>query len=261
MLPILIFFIAHWYLSLFSQTFLLHRYAAHGNFIMNRFWERFFYIFAYITLGSSYISPRAYAITHRMHHAYTDTERDPHSPLFSKNVFAMMWRTRNIILGILRGTSEIEPRFTKNVPDWKWLDEVANHPVSRIMWVALYAAFYVAFAPSAWFYLLIPFHAGMGAIQGAIINWNAHKRGYVNFKVGNHSENLMHVDIFFLGEAYHNNHHKFPASLNLAMKRFEFDTTYHIIRFLHWMRVLKMNTVAGHIKTHEPKVAIPDLHG
>jgi stearoyl-CoA desaturase (delta-9 desaturase) len=42
---------------------------------MSKFWERFFYLFAYITQGSSYLSPRAYAILHRMHHAYTDTEK------------------------------------------------------------------------------------------------------------------------------------------------------------------------------------------
>eukprot|EP01036_Dinobryon_divergens_P038408 gene38408-50429_t len=30
--------------------------------------------------GSSFLSPRAYAILHRMHHAFSDTKRDPHSP-------------------------------------------------------------------------------------------------------------------------------------------------------------------------------------
>ena len=53
MLVILLFLIIHWYLSLFMQTFLQHRYAAHGAFSMSNFWERFFYIAAYITQGSS----------------------------------------------------------------------------------------------------------------------------------------------------------------------------------------------------------------
>ncbi|MEL6842261.1 MAG: acyl-CoA desaturase, partial [Bacteroidota bacterium] len=31
-MAILIFFLVHWYLSIFMQTFYLHRYAAHGMF-------------------------------------------------------------------------------------------------------------------------------------------------------------------------------------------------------------------------------------
>ena len=94
MILILLFFVAHWYLSLFSQTFLHHRYASHAAFTMSKFWERVFYLFAYITQGSSYLSPRVYAIMHRMHHAYTDTDKDPHSPKYDKNLFIMMWRAR-----------------------------------------------------------------------------------------------------------------------------------------------------------------------
>ena len=82
-----IFFILHWFLSLFSQTFFLHRYAAHKMFTMNKFWERFFYLFTFITQGSSFLNPRAYAVMHRMHHAYSDTEKDPHSPHYFKSMF------------------------------------------------------------------------------------------------------------------------------------------------------------------------------
>ena len=85
---LLIFFVVLWYTSLFCQTFFQHRYAAHGAFKMTKNWEKVFFVFTYICQGSSYMSPRAYAIMHRMHHAYTDTEMDPHSPSFSKNIFS-----------------------------------------------------------------------------------------------------------------------------------------------------------------------------
>ena len=98
---ILVFFVAHYYLSLFTQTFYLHRYAAHKMFTMNKFWEKFFFLFTYICQGSSFLSPRAYALLHRMHHAYSDTELDPHSPLFSNNAFDMMWKTKNIYNDVL----------------------------------------------------------------------------------------------------------------------------------------------------------------
>ncbi|HCK22036.1 MAG TPA: acyl-CoA desaturase, partial [Bacteroidetes bacterium] len=87
---IFIFLVLHWYLSLFSQTFFLHRYAAHSMFSMSKTWERVFYIFTWITQGSSYLSPYAYGILHRLHHAHTDTAEDPHSPSYEKGLFALM---------------------------------------------------------------------------------------------------------------------------------------------------------------------------
>ena len=79
---ILIIFISHWYLSLFFQTIFLHRYSAHQMFTMSKFWEKVFFFLTFIFQGSSFLNPRAYAILHRLHHKYSDTEKDPHSPRF-----------------------------------------------------------------------------------------------------------------------------------------------------------------------------------
>jgi stearoyl-CoA desaturase (delta-9 desaturase) len=238
---IIIFFIAHWYLSLFSQTFFLHRYAAHKAFTMSRAWERFFFIFTYITQGSSYLSPRAYGIMHRVHHAYTDTELDPHSPTYDKNLLAMMWRTKNTYSGILYGTIPVEPRFTKNVPDWRKFDLWCNNWPSRLLWIGIYIAFYVVFAPSIWWFLLVPIHAIMGPLHGVIINWFAHKYGNVNFETDNTSKNLFKVDWLMFGEGYHNNHHKFPSKTNFASGKGEFDPCYPIIKMLNKAGVIKVN--------------------
>ena len=88
-MAIAIFFTGHWFSSLFSQTFFLHRYSAHHMFEMNKFWERFFHIFTFISQGSSYLNARAYAILHRLHHVHSDTKNDPHSPVFYKSVFGL----------------------------------------------------------------------------------------------------------------------------------------------------------------------------
>ena len=237
---ILIFFTGIWYLSLFSQTFFQHRYAAHGAFKMNKFWERFFFIFAYITQGSSYMSPRAYAIMHRMHHAYTDTEKDPHSPSFSSNIFSMMWKTKNIYASIVNGKFPVEKRFTKNLPEWNKFDKWGNSPASKILWGAAYITFFILFASSLWWFLLLPVVLVMGAFHGAVINWFAHKVGYVNFKLKNTSHNLFFIDILMLGESYHNNHHKHPSSINFGRRWHELDPTYPVILLLKWLRVIKI---------------------
>ena len=59
---ILIFFFAHWYLSLFFQTFFLHRYTSHKMFKMTPFWEKTFFLFTFIFQGSSFLHPAAYGI-------------------------------------------------------------------------------------------------------------------------------------------------------------------------------------------------------
>lgn len=244
MLFILLFFVLHWYVSLFMHSFLHHRYASHGAFSMNKFWERFFYVVAYITQGSSYVSPRVYAIMHRMHHAYTDTDKDPHSPKNDANMFVMMWKTRVMAKKIYRTDYPIAPKFLKNLPDWKFLDKVGQSTWSRLVWIAIYVAVYVIFSPSAWFFLLLPIHILMVPIQGVVVNWFAHKYGHINFKLKNTSTNLFKLDWLMLGEAYHNNHHKFPSSTNFGSKWYELDPTYMVIRVFKKLGIVKLREVA-----------------
>jgi stearoyl-CoA desaturase (delta-9 desaturase) len=241
MLVILAFFLCHWYLAIFTQTFLQHRYASHGAFSMSKFWERFFYILAYIGQGSSYVSPRVYAIMHRMHHAYTDTDKDPHSPSYDKNAFSMMWRTRNFTSALFNGKYPTEERFLKNLPDWHNMDRLAHFWPSRIGWILFYILFYVKFAPSAWWYLLIPIHIVMLPLHGAVINWFAHKYGTINFKMKNTSRNLIPMDLFLLGEAYHNNHHKNPSATNFGIRWFQVDPVYPVLLFFNWIHIIRIN--------------------
>lgn len=244
-MPVIIFFIAIWYFSLFSQTFFHHRYASHGAFKMSRFWEKFFFIFTYVTQGSHYMSPRAYAIMHRLHHAYTDTEQDPHSPNFSSNIISMMLRTRNIYTGIFKGTIKVEEKFLKNLPEWNSFDKWANSTLSRVLWIVAYVALFVFLGASPWMYLLLPVIIGMGAFHGAIINWFAHRVGYKNFKLKNTSENLFMVDVLMLGESYHNNHHKRPNSINFGYRWHELDPVYPIILLLNKLRIIRIPKLAA----------------
>ena len=101
----------------------------------------------------------------------------------------------------------------------------------------------MAFAPSAIYYLLIPIHVVMGSIQGVIINWFAHKYGKVNFENNNSSKNLFKIDIFMIGEGYHNNHHKFPSRKNFAVKKGELDFCYIIISLLGFLHIIGAKSI------------------
>lgn len=211
---------------------------------MNKFWEKFFYMFTYITQGSSYLSPRAYAILHRMHHAYSDTEKDPHTPHHSSNVFTMMWKTKAIYNNILHNKTESELRFTQNIPQWNLVERLGDSWYSRLIWGTAYVLFYVWFVPADMWYLflLLPIHFLMGPVHGAIVNWSGHMYGYQNYDNNDKSRNSLPMDFLMLGELFQNNHHKHPNRVNFGMKGFEFDPSYPVIKFLALVGIIKFTS-------------------
>lgn len=239
-MAIFIFLILHWYLSLFSQTFFLHRYSAHAMFTMSRVSEKFFFIFTLITQGSSYLSAYGYGVMHRMHHAFADTEKDPHSPKYDKTAMSMMMRTKVVYQDVNKKRVLIDPVFTKGVPKWESFDKIASSWPMRLSWAALYIAFYVVFATHWWMYLLLPIHFLMGPIHGVVINWCAHKYGYRNFEVEDTSKNFLPVDILMMGESYHNNHHANGKNPNFGHRWFEIDPTYPVIFLLDKLRIIRL---------------------
>jgi len=103
-----------------------------------------------------------------------------------------------------------------------------------------YTALYIFLAEEWWMYLFLPIHFAMGPIHGVVINWFAHKYGYINFKVDDTSKNLLPFDFLMLGESYHNNHHKNSQKINFGSKWFEFDPVYSIIRLFDKLRIVQL---------------------
>ncbi|MCY7411348.1 MAG: acyl-CoA desaturase [Chitinophagales bacterium] len=242
---ILIFFVCHWYISLFFQTFFHHRYSAHQMFTMSPRTEKIFIFLSWLTQGSSYLSPYAYGLMHRLHHAYADTEKDPHSPKFDKNIWAMMWRTKLIYVDICEDRYPVEPKFKANLPHWPAFEKFADSWYSRVMWGSLYVGFYFLFATHWYLWLLLPIQFVMGPFHGAIINWFAHTIGSVRFKMDDTSKNLFPVDFLMLGESYHNNHHSHPARANFGIRWYEIDPVYPFIKLFHWMKIIKLKPIAA----------------
>jgi stearoyl-CoA desaturase (delta-9 desaturase) len=212
-------------------------------FKMEPFWEKFFYLILLISQGSSFLNPRAYAILHRMHHAYSDTEKDPHSPHFFKDVFGMMIATKNMYMNYLKHKIEPEPAFRGNYPEWPLVDRIGDSWIWRISCGLFYIGFYIAFAEYWWMFLLLPIHFLMGPLHGAIVNWCGHKYGYANHDNDDHSKNSLPWDFLLMGELFQNNHHKKPNSPKFSSKWWEFDPTYPVMKVLHWMHIIRIRKV------------------
>ncbi len=237
--------LAHWYLAAFFQSFFLHRYAAHRMFSMPKFWERFFYVLSFLSQGAFCLNPRTYAIMHRVHHAYADTEKDPHSPRFSHDPFSMAKNTMLTFMKVYEKKMPVEAKFEGEYPEWPFFDRwVDNRPV-RISCCFLYALYYLHFATAWWMYSFLIVHFWMGPIVGTVLNWCGHQYGSVNFEMDNRSRNTLPFDILLLGELNHNNHHAHPSRPNLAVRRFELDLTYKIAKVLSWLGILRFRDELG----------------
>ncbi|GIQ98523.1 MAG: hypothetical protein CM15mP4_3600 [Candidatus Neomarinimicrobiota bacterium] len=131
---ILAFFITHWYLSLFTQTIFLHRYVSHGMFKMNKFWERFFFTY-FFAQGSSFLNPAAYGIMHRKHHAHSDTNKDPHSPLSFKNPIKFMLETFSFYSQTILKNKNKDLKNT-GLPQWKFIETLGESMLVRVLLLA-----------------------------------------------------------------------------------------------------------------------------
>jgi stearoyl-CoA desaturase (delta-9 desaturase) len=235
-----IFFVSHWTLSVLLQSLFQHRYAAHRMFSMSPRAERAMHLMTAVVQGSSYLEPRAYAILHREHHAFADTEHDPHSPAFHRNIFRMMWETARRYAGYVTRRKEPEPRFLGGYPEWAIVDRAFSGWPARVGFGALYTLFYHRFAQHRWQWALLPLHFVMGPVHGAIVNWCGHRYGYRNFASRDQSRNTLPIDVVCLGELFQNNHHARPASPDFAARGFELDPTWQVMRLLARLKIIRV---------------------
>lgn len=237
------FFATHWILCVMMQSLFQHRYAAHRMYTMGPRMERAMHLVAYLIQGCSFLSPRAYAILHREHHAFSDTERDPHSPQHSTGLVAMMSRTKHLYDDYAYFRREPEARFLGGYPEWPLIDRTLSQSwAMRILWGTVYFAFYAVFATAWWQFLLLPIHFLMGPVHGAIVNWAGHKYGYRNFDNPDQSRNTLPVELVCMGELFQNNHHKYGMSPNFAARGWEIDPTWQVMRVLAALKLIQIAT-------------------
>ena len=153
----------------------------------------------------------------------------------------MMLHTRNIYNDFVNDAIKPLEEFTKGyLPVWNKMDKIGDHMITRLSWVAVYILIYYFFAPAWYWYLLLPIHFLMGPVQGAIVNWCGHKYGYSNFDNGDHSRNSERWGIFLLGELFQNNHHFYPTRAKFAVKKFEWDPTYFVMRIMNKIGIIQL---------------------
>ncbi len=213
----------------------MHRYFSHKSFSTTARKHKFL-VWWSVLLGSG--SPIMYATTHRHHHKYSDTELDLHSPLNEKGSYWKIW------LGLWEMKSII---WLRNVKRVRITTDLIRDPTIRFVhehyfkiWTGIILCSILVGSITTWkipmFLVFCPI--GWNVIGRNLFNTIAHTNGigaYRNFDTPDESQNKTWAHWYFLGEGYHNNHHKYPNEYNQAMLAGEWDFAAWVVDTFFWV--------------------------
>jgi stearoyl-CoA desaturase (Delta-9 desaturase) len=216
--------------AVFSTTIYLHRTATHKALVLHPAVAWMFKMLLWLTTG---LSTREWVAVHRKHHAFTDEEGDPHSPLllgFWKvqlgNVFYYMREIRK---------TDVVERYARDIGEGWWDRHVFRYGLLGLgVGVVL-----ICLALGVWWGLLAAaIHAGMYVfVLSSSINGLCHHVGYRNFD--NTATNIRLVALLTGGEGLHNNHHGYPRSPKFSFRASEFDPAWPVIKLLIALHLAK----------------------
>lgn len=203
-----------------------HRLLTHRSFRLSKPLEYFFTLCGCLALQGG---PVSWVAIHRMHHARSDKEGDPHSP-----VEGFFWAHALWLMTYFKKIDdyEIYSQYAKDLTRDKghlWFDKTHGILVLGSAGV-LYAMGGMPFLIWGFFFrLAVAYNATW------MINSVSHLWGYRNFNCPDQSKNNWITAIFAFGEGWHNNHHAFQGSARHGLKWWELDATYGIIKLLSWL--------------------------
>ena len=237
-------------LTILSVTLYLHRSQAHRGVDFHPLIAHFFRFWTWLTTA---MVTKQWVAVHRKHHAKVETSEDPHSPMVF-GIRRVFWQGVELyrVAAADRDTAEKYGRGTPE--DWIERNLYARFPDAGPTLLALVSiALFGFWGLAIWAIqmLWIPFWAA------GFVNGLGHWWGYRNFESSDTSTNLLPWGLWIGGEELHNNHHAFPSSAKFALRRFEVDIGWVVIRLLAALRLARVLRVAPALDVR-PNVHLPD---
>lgn len=214
--------IGYFCLMMLGVTIGYHRLISHRSFETHPIFSYLVTIFGMLA-GQG--SPIFWTVTHRcLHHPYSDTDRDPHTPLkgFFHSWFLWLWKIEESDMRTTKIVDLIRDPFIvfchKHYMKLYWLMNLAIALISFEFWL------WAVVIPSA-----IAFHSY------SITNSLTHYKilGYRNYDTRDNSTNTWWLWPVVLGECWHNNHHGDAKAYNFGNRRWwELDPSGMIISLI-----------------------------
>ena len=203
-------------LNILGNWMTLHRYFSHKSFEFKNDMLKWFFTLLAVLSGRG--SPLGWSYLHRKHHAYSDTEKDPHSPKFlGYKIFGFGHYKKQ----------EEEPMQIFLVKDLMTKEQLFIH--KWYMAIVLSFVFALAIINLELLYFIWVLPAFLVHISQNNFNYFGHTSGYRNFVTKDNSRNNIWLFPFILGEAWHNNHHANPKDYSTQVKDKEYDPVMIII--------------------------------
>lgn len=247
-------FLFGYMLNILYITVFYHRGLTHGAVRLSPFTRRLVVLTGNWVTG---LDPKGWSVMHRLHHRYSDTEQDPHSPSHY-GIFGTMLAQLHSYNKVLRGLMRNNPTYTSIAADLdfpvNWLNRKKLWLLPYLLHVAIWLGIGAAF--DAWMLGYCYFVGIMShPIQGWLVNSLGHAYGYRNFDSGDDSRNNTAVAWLVAGEGYQNNHHRFPNSAKFSIKWYEVDMGYALCRGLQAVGALTIIEPKTEASVPEPAVA------
>jgi stearoyl-CoA desaturase (delta-9 desaturase) len=214
--------------AVFGTTIYLHRAATHRALTLHPGVAWLFRMTLWLTTG---ISTKEWVAVHRKHHAFTDEEGDPHSPLL-KGFWAVQLGNVYYYVKESKNPDVIE-RYARDIKEDWWDRTFFQY---GILGLGTGTIGLCAIMGVGWGLLAAGIHATMYVfVLSSSINGLCHKVGYRNFD--NTATNLQSIAFLTGGEGLHNNHHAYPRSPKFSFRPTEFDPAWPVIRLLIALRL------------------------
>jgi len=214
----------------------LHRYFAHHAFRTSR---PFQFLLGLATC-TTFSDPIGFAGKHRIHHRFSDTEDDVHTPI---DGFWACWFGSLVDDGLTSAQVRAATKDLVKFPELLWLHRLFMVPgltvAAGFFWVG-------GFSRMAVGYLL-----GVALLLNltSSVNYVCHRWGSRRYPTRDASRNNFLIAILTFGEGWHNNHHYYPGTARAGFFWWEWDPNYWLIRFLDTVGLVwNVREVPAHVR-------------
>lgn len=202
--------------SILGLSMTLHRYYTHKSFEMHPILH---WLFTFISILTGRGSPMGWVYIHRLHHAFSDTDKDPHGP---KTMGFKLFGFKPI-----ENKTKPNPFIVKDLINSQQVFINKYYLLIIITWLVALSLINVNLIYFTWILPVFLVHLSQNSF-----NHFAHLYGYRNFETKDNSTNNIWLWPFILGDAWHNNHHANADKVTTQIKKHEFDPVAKFINLI-----------------------------
>lgn len=207
-----------------------HRLLTHRGFKAPKWLEYFLSLCGTLAIQSG---PLSWVTTHRIHHAFTETDKDPHSPRNGTYWAHMGW--------IFRGTAQNQSWATKQRYSPDLAKDRFHLLLDKYYYVPSVIAGVVLMLVGGWTMVV------WGVFLKTVVGWHftwlvnsaTHLWGTRRFETRDDSRNNALIAAITFGEGWHNNHHAYPRSARHGLAWYQIDANWIQIRILEMLGLVK----------------------